>query len=247
MQTLSARARTPEDAKYLETLGFNSFEITLPCPGGVEEEEAWIRLAEERQFTYLGHGPNEGDPNDLNNLEFNYLPKLLTALKTAQRLRCPKLTVHFWLESRWLSRDVILNKVKLLGTVINWAHHLDVAVNLENLSESWLDLNEALKTIPDLGLTLDVGHANILQEDNFALGIIENLFPRINHIHLHDNHGGNSPKDDLHLVPGQGSVPFSAIFSKLKNIGYSGTATLEVKPEQMVEARQWVDNMWKTV
>ena len=245
MQSLCARARTPENANYLAEFGFDRFEITLPCPGGAVEEETWLRLAEKKHFTYLGHGPNEGDPQDLMKLESRYLPKLKSALKAAQRLDCRQVTVHCWLESRWLSSDVIVNKVGMLGTVSQWAEHLGVIVNLENLSESWLDLNRALESIPYLGLTLDVGHANILQAENYSLGIIDNLFHRINHLHLHDNVGGNSPRDDLHLIPGQGSVPFSAIFSKLKRAGYQGTATLEVEPEQMVEARQWVKQAWK--
>jgi len=245
MQPLSARVRTPENALFLEPLGFKRFEVTIPCPMGLAEEESWLKLAEEKQFMYLGHGPNEGDPNNVDKLASTYLPTVLAALKSAQKLRCIHFTLHFWLESRWLSREVIKRKIELLATVSNWAGELGVELNLENLSESWLDLSQALETIPDLGLTLDVGHANILQAENYAPAIIDHLFQRIRHLHLHDNNGGLSPKDDLHLMPGEGSVPFAAIFSKLKKAGYSGSATLEVKPGQMVEARQRIEQLWQ--
>ena len=43
---------------------------------------------------------------------------------------------------------------------------------------------------------------------NASPDIIEHHFPRISHLHLHDNHGGVSPKDDLHLPPGEGIVSF---------------------------------------
>jgi sugar phosphate isomerase/epimerase len=45
--------------------------------------------------------------------------------------------------------------------------------------------------------------------------------------------GGNSVDDDLHLPPGEGIVDFKGIFEALKGIGYTGTATLELKPQEI--------------
>ena len=41
------------------------------------------------------------------------------------------------------------------------------------------------------------------------------------------------PENDLHLPPGKGSVDFKNIFNSLSNIGYRGTATLELKPVEI--------------
>jgi len=41
------------------------------------------------------------------------------------------------------------------------------------------------------------------------------------------------PENDLHLPPGKGSVDFKNIFNFLSNIGYRGTATLELKPVEI--------------
>jgi len=53
-------------------------------------------------------------------------------------------------------------------------------------------------------MTLDLGHGELLCEENRSLGFIEKFPERIKHVHLHDNRGGNSPTDDLHLPPGEG-------------------------------------------
>ncbi len=63
------------------------------------------------------------------------------------------------------------------------------------------------------------------------MSFIEKLRKSIRHVHLHDNFGGDSPKDDLHLPPGSGNVDFDSILKALVTEGYDGTMTLEVKPE----------------
>jgi len=88
-----------------------------------------------------------------------------------------------------------------------------------------------MNEVPALGLTLDVGHANLGGSGNKSISIIEKLGKSIRHVHLHDNLGGQSQADDLHLPIGDGTVDFRAIMTSLGGIGYDGTLTLEVKPE----------------
>jgi len=78
-----------------------------------------------------------------------------------------------------------------------------------------------------------VGHGQLLREENASFTIIKRYPDRIKHIHLHDNLGGNMPEKDLHLPPGKGSVDFKNIFNSLNNSGYTGTATLELKPVEI--------------
>ncbi|MEW6263275.1 MAG: sugar phosphate isomerase/epimerase family protein [Thermodesulfobacteriota bacterium] len=241
---LAARVRGLEEAGQCLILGFKTMEITLPCPAGQAEEDRYRELALHHGLSYLAHGPEEGDPRDLEHLEKEYLPRVERAVQAAAGLGCLGLTIHFWLEPRWLKPEVIDRKIKLLSEAASWGRRWGVPVNLENLSESWAALEPVMSSIPDLGLTLDLGHAQLLRKENASLDIIEHFFDRIRHIHLHDNQGGDSPRDDLHLPPGQGAVPFQAIFTELKKRGYRGTATLELKPSQLVEARDWVAKVW---
>ena len=142
-----ARVRTPEEAETCVAMNFQIMEITLPCPGNNAEEQFWSDLKKRLPITLIGHGPQEGDPSDLDHLEKEYLPHLRSALEAAARLGCPWLTVHFWLESRWLSQSVIQRKIDLLRQVTSWGRELGVRVHLENLSEPWSDLEPALSAI----------------------------------------------------------------------------------------------------
>ncbi|MGO8880412.1 MAG: sugar phosphate isomerase/epimerase family protein [Desulfomonilaceae bacterium] len=93
------------------------------------------------------------------------------------------------------------------------------------------DLEPAMNEVPDLGLTLDVGHANLNGPNNKSIAIIKKFGKLIRHVHLHDNCGGHSQADYLHLPIGDGTVDFRAIMTSLMIAGYDGTMTLEVKPE----------------
>ena len=63
------------------------------------------------------------------------------------------------------------------------------------------------------------------------------------HIHLHDNYGGYTVKDDLHLPPGKGIVDFKTIFSSLKSIGYTGTMSLELKPQEIKPCLTFINTL----
>jgi sugar phosphate isomerase/epimerase len=76
-----------------------------------------------------------------------------------------------------------------------------------------------------------------LSPENTAYRFIDRFPDRIRHIHIHDNRGGNSPGDDLHLPLGEGSINFPRILSALLQSGYDGTITLEVPPPLFVQER----------
>jgi sugar phosphate isomerase/epimerase len=108
-----------------------------------------------------------------------------------------------------------------------------VQVCLENLSEGPDDLAPVIKGCPELGITADIGHGEILSDGNRALEIIQEWPDRIKHVHAHDNRGGNRVKDDLHLPIGEGRIDFSPIFRALIDGGYRGTVTIEVSSEHL--------------
>jgi sugar phosphate isomerase/epimerase len=94
-------------------------------------------------------------------------------------------------------------------------------------------LDRIFKQLSQLYLTLDVGHAQLLRPKTTAFDLIAAYSHKIKHLHLHDNMGGNSVDDDLHLSVGEGNVDFYGILGALKEAGYTGTATLELKPEEI--------------
>ena len=79
--------------------------------------------------------------------------------------------------------------------------------------------------VEDIGLHLDVGHANLNTEKNRTGEFLARFHDRLEHVHMSDNKGGNA---DLHLPLGTGLIPWDKIVGELKKCKYDGTITLEV-------------------
>jgi sugar phosphate isomerase/epimerase len=74
---------------------------------------------------------------------------------------------------------------------------------------------------PRLGLAYDSGHAMLVGD---PVGLVRLFGPRLGGVHLHDNFG----KQDDHLIPGMGSIPFEDVARALAEVGYGGTFMIEV-------------------
>ena len=103
-----------------------------------------------------------------------------------------------------------------------------VGLMLENLPGAFntaAQLAPLLDPFPEIGLHLDIGHANLQVVESTADDLIHAYGPRLRHVHLHDNKGGAA---DLHLPLGTGTVDVKGHVRSLKRWGYDGTITLEV-------------------
>lgn len=74
----------------------------------------------------------------------------------------------------------------------------------------------------NLGLTFDVGHANINGE---LFDFIERFREKIVHTHLHDNDG----RSDAHLGIGFGNIDWSSLIKALRKANYKGALVIESK------------------
>jgi sugar phosphate isomerase/epimerase len=228
---LGGTARNPEEIEILHHLRLEFAEISISNVKNFKKNiNEFLKVKEKTGLYYLCHGPREGNPNNINSLKKHYFPQVLSTLEIMPILSMSLLTLHLWMDRRFVKTTVLDFKIELLRKIINKAREKRILICLENLSENWHDLEVAFDQLPLLHLTLDVGHGQLLREENTSFDIIKRYPDRIKHIHLHDNLGGNTPEDDLHLPPGRGIVNFKNIFNSLSNIGYRGTATLELKP-----------------
>ena len=99
---------------------------------------------------------------------------------------------------------------------------------------------------PNIGLTLDVGHAFLAAPywgGKDFLAVIEEIAPQVRHVHLHDNFGclvdgADKPCErlvfgvgDNHLPPGWGKIPLTEVLTILSKIGYDGWLNLEIRPK----------------
>jgi sugar phosphate isomerase/epimerase len=241
---LGGTARRPEDVEALIDLGLEFAEIAIENINNFKLNfNKYLAFLESSRFYFLCHGPKEGDPNDIASLREAYAPHVIDILQLMPALGMSLLTVHLWLDRRFINPDVLDFKVGLLGDIIEEAAEKRITVCLENLSEDCHDIAMAFNRLPLLYLTLDVGHAQLLREKNLSLDLLASFSDRIKHIHLHDNLGGNTPADDLHLPPGKGTVDFTALFEALKNAGYKGTATLELKPDEIRSCLEFIGTL----
>jgi len=103
-----------------------------------------------------------------------------------------------------------------------------VGLMLENLPGTFNTVEQLaplLDPLPDVGLHLDIGHANLQVAQSSADDLIRVYGQRLRHVHLHDNKGGTA---DLHLPLGAGTIDVEGHVRALKQCGYDGTITLEV-------------------
>jgi sugar phosphate isomerase/epimerase len=122
----------------------------------------------------------------------------------------------------------IERNVESLRELLAFGRQLGVGIMIENLPGQFNtaeQLADLLAPLPQLGLHLDIGHANLDVERNTTPSILAAHGARVRHVHLHDNKGGRA---DLHLPLGAGTLDLPARIRELKGSGYDGTITLEV-------------------
>jgi sugar phosphate isomerase/epimerase len=231
---LGGTARRPEDVIELHRMGLQFAEIPIADPDAFFQRIGdYQRALEKSSLASLCHGPREGDPNHVDTLETVYLPRLLKVLSLMPQLNMRLLTIHLWMDPRFVKPEVIAYKVGFLKRLLEQSDNAGITVCIENLSETAAHLSPVFEALPSLAMTLDLGHAQLLSPHNTGFGFMETHPERIRHIHLHDNLGGSSVADDRHLPVGKGIVDFDSLFSRLRLIGYNQTMTLELKPDEI--------------
>jgi len=245
---LGARAHNPEQAETLAENGISVVEISvLSAEGFRHDMEKLQRLRDTHGIQFLAHGPEEDNAWDPEFLKSELLPQVNTITDCLCELGIDLLTIHFWLDHRFIEPGIIDQKIPILRAMADHAAGQGVQLCLENLSEKAPDFKRAFAEIDTLGMTLDIGHAQLLSEKNTAYDFLAQYSEKIYHMHVHDNWGGSSQTDDLHLLPGQGSIDFKAILKEARQMGYNRTMTLEVEPEQAQQGMHYIQQVWDAV
>jgi sugar phosphate isomerase/epimerase len=124
--------------------------------------------------------------------------------------------------------NIIERNLQSLRDALPSAKQHGVGLMIENLPGPYNNaqqLGELLDEMPELGLHLDIGHANLMVPENTTASILAAYGDRLRHVHLHDNKGG---QQDLHLPLGAGTLDVRNTLAAVKKTGYDGTITLEV-------------------
>ncbi len=142
---------------------------------------------------------------------------------------------------------IVERNLKTIAELLPVSRNCGVGLMIENLPGDWnsvLQLSQLLDPIPELGLHLDIGHANLRVARNTTDEILRAYGARLRHVHLHDNKGGDA---DLHLPLGCGTLNVHHQIELLRATGYDGTITLEVFSEDkhyLTYSRDVLRGLW---
>lgn len=243
MITIGGRAHTLEEMRVVSELGYPFMEISLDDPDVVS---SWIpELLQMKETTgchFLAHYSNEDHPFKPDILRDRFLPRLQKLMDLSKQLDITQATLHFWMDRRWLPPEILRPKLEILSRIVEYGDSRGITVCLENLSERAESFAPAFDATTPLKMTLDIGHGQLLSRQNTAWTFIEKYFSRIAHVHAHDNHGGKTVKDDLHLALGEGIVDYRAIITSLCARGYDSTISMEVKPQDMPRTKDLLED-----
>jgi len=146
-------------------------------------------------------------------------------LKTFNQLEVKKVTIHAnWFVNLFSVEESINFQIYTLKNIVQKAKKYGIKIMFEPIDTKYdniKNVSKILNKIKGLYLHLDIGHANI--SENEIEDWIKKFHKKIIHIHLHDNNG----KMDQHKSIGKGNINWKKVIKTLKKY-YDGTITLEV-------------------
>ncbi|MGB9740880.1 MAG: sugar phosphate isomerase/epimerase family protein [Candidatus Bathyarchaeia archaeon] len=130
---------------------------------------------------------------------------------------------------------------KLLSKI---ADDYGVKVAIENVPEPYPFLMKGVAEFEkfygevneDIGLALDVGHANINRQIEL---FVEEFSGKIVHVHAHDNDG----RDDQHLGIGYGTINWEKFANLLMKMSFNGVVVVE-SVDHVMESVQKIEQMF---
>jgi len=236
------------ELKSISAMGFDYVELTVEKTEASPEALRRIKseildATKSLRIGLLGHVPwsfELGNPHHQSIFPYHqsigvaqvHAKRVEKAIETCHELGIRKITVHppmLTAEARRAEGRRILREFEEAANIfVSTAKRLGCTVMIENLDEEAFtigDFETLFAEVPELGFTLDIGHANIGRLENNSIEYLKRFANRLHHIHLSDNLGGYG---DLHLPLGAGIIDFTKILREIRAIGYDETITLEV-------------------
>ena len=214
-------------------MGFDFIDLTLepPLASARTVDPNAVRTAlEEYQLKVVGHTAYYLPLcSPFESIRLAALDELKVCLEAFAALGAEWMNLHPDALAPFYDRKYVIERnVETIRELLVLARQAGVGLMIENLPGSFnsvRQLSGLLDAIPELGLHLDIGHANLQVEHNTTDEILAAYGHRLKHVHLHDNKGGNS---DLHLPLGTGSIDVARAVRSLQQRSFDDTITLEV-------------------
>jgi sugar phosphate isomerase/epimerase len=222
-----------DEISWMASLGMDFIDLTLEPPAAAswDVDPSSIRRALDRyRMQVVGHTawylPMASAIEEIRRAAVAELARCIEIFGT---LGVKWMNIHPDRHTPWHPRDFFIQQnLRSLRELLPVAERHRVGLMIENLPgdfNSPPQLGELLEPIPELGLHLDIGHANLRVPHNTTREILKAYGDRLRHVHLHDNRGGH---EDSHLPLGAGNVAYVDGIQALYECRYDGTITLEV-------------------
>jgi sugar phosphate isomerase/epimerase len=224
-----------EGMEFLAGHGFDFADLNLNELEKIREQEREIiAAAREADMFFVAHAPDKRVDDDEGMAE------ITAAVEAAAPFRPRTITIHPILVSPSNTPEKMEKKRERVGRLVELAAGFGSLIALENTAEAAPDMEEMLRLHPRVMLTVDIGHSELLSEENKSLGFIRAFPDRIGHVHIHDNVGGNTYHEDLHLPLGEGRIDFAPIMAALAGLPGEVTMTFEMPRQKAYESLLWL-------
>ena len=231
-----------------------SIDLNYPRDHNFEKEVDFLKKlrTDNPRLNYVVHGQfYSGSLNDFNEqIRKETINELFRNIDTAKEIGARIVVLHPGLEPYGLKLDKRVElELDSYRQIANYAQKGNIKIGLENEAKTcfWFPdraakLELIVQTIRNIGmknfgLTLDVGHANVSQED--YIGAIKKYSDIIFHVHAHDNFGGPEEnmakcnRPDPHLTIGKGRIDWNDVIHALDAVNYPGYLEIECNPNEL--------------
>jgi len=240
------------EVETIAALGFDFVDLTLepPLAGSWQIEAKAVRAALERNHLQLvGHTAYYLPLcHPFESIRRAAVEELKICLKVFAALGAKWVNFHPDFHAPFHERQFIIKRnLQSIGELLQSAREVGVRLMVENLPgifNSVQQVAELLEPFPELGLHLDIGHANLMVEYNTTDELLRAYGTRLSHVHLHYNKGASA---DLHLPLGAGTLDTKYYVCALQAVGYDSTISLEVfTPDRhyLVYSREVLRRVW---
>jgi len=248
-----------KEIKTIKSLGFDFAEI------GIEASEDMPEILMKQKNEIITLLQRFNAPAIAHTAWYIELGTIYSGVRDAWLHECKKAIdityilgikkINFHTHARGLfnkkaKKTLLDNYVESMRELVAYAKKYEIKVMIENGAEKgeirlYPDIKFILKNVPEVGFHLDVGHAYINGGINTIEGYINKFGDRIEHIHMHDNHG----KSDEHLPIGKGNINYKKVIKLLKQINYDKTITIEVftSKNDAIKSMNKIKRMWNEI
>ncbi len=220
---------------FLAGHGFDFADLNLNEIDKVRREQRQIlKAARKAGMFFVAHGP------DLRVDDPEGLARIAAAVRYAAVFKPRTITIHPILVPESNTPESIEVKLREIGRLQELAGSYGSRIACENTAEEAADMQVLLRALPEVMLTVDIGHSELLSVKNKSLDFINSYPDRIGHVHIHDNVGGDTYYEDLHLPLGEGRIDFAPIIKVLKALSQEVTITFEMPRQKAYEGLLWL-------